>query len=88
MFSRKQKDEKREVGEKMISLVPETTKRLEDYFGTALDLEETMSSKMKLLTPEEYEGILRAAFQEDEWMLVLAGALLGGGVGLAQMFLM
>jgi len=76
------------VVEKMISLVPETTKRLENYFGTALDLEETMSSKMKLLTPEEYEGILRAAFQEDEWMLILAGAILGGAVGVVQMLLM
>ena len=69
---------------KLIRLVPRSTQGLEEYLGKALDLEATMASKMKKLSPPEFEDILRTAFQEDEYILILVGAVLGGLVGLAQ----
>jgi hypothetical protein len=39
---------------------------------------------MRKLTPEEFESVLRSAFQEDELLLILVGAVLGALVGLGQ----
>ena len=39
---------------------------------------------MSELNAEEFEGVLRPAFQEDEWKLILAGAVLGLGAGILQ----
>lgn len=41
--------------------------------------------RMEALTPEEFQGVLRPAFQEDEWMLILAGGILGLFAGFAQL---
>jgi hypothetical protein len=43
---------------------------------------------MQELTPTEFEGILRPAFQQDEWILIAVGAMLGFLVGELQVFLM
>jgi hypothetical protein len=39
---------------------------------------------MQRLTPEEFEGMLRPAFKEDEWSLIAVGAALGFIVGELQ----
>jgi hypothetical protein len=36
------------------------------------------------MTPTQFEGLLRPAFQADEWILVTVGAALGFTVGLLQ----
>jgi uncharacterized membrane protein YheB (UPF0754 family) len=41
--------------------------------------------RMEALSPEEFQGVLRPAFQEDEWMLILAGGILGLLAGFAQL---
>jgi hypothetical protein len=43
---------------------------------------------MQQLTDEEFEGVLRPAFQQDEWKLIAVGAALGFLVGELQVFLM
>jgi len=43
---------------------------------------------MKDLPGEDFESLLRSAFQEDEWILIVMGAVLGAIVGLGQMFYM
>ena len=40
---------------------------------------------MKALDSESFEGVLRPAFQQDEWKLILAGAVLGLAAGVAQL---
>jgi hypothetical protein len=40
------------------------------------------------MTPEEFEGMLRPAFKEDEPTLILVGAILGFLVGELQIHLM
>ncbi len=69
---------------KMTSILPESAKNLEDYLGDAMDLENVMSEKMANLPPEEFENILRSAFQEDEFLLIMIGAVLGAVVGFGQ----
>ncbi|MCB1200639.1 MAG: DUF445 family protein [Leptospiraceae bacterium] len=69
---------------KMTGLIPASAQRLEKYVGEAMDIERTMYERMKALEPDEFEKILRTAFQEDEFILILVGAVLGAAVGLGQ----
>ena len=39
---------------------------------------------MGLLSPSEFQQVLRPIFQEDEFTLILAGGILGGLAGLLQ----
>lgn len=59
---------------------------LEDYAREALDLENTLRTRLLDLPPEQFTGLLRPIFQEDEWKLILVGAVLGLIVGLFQTF--
>ena len=37
---------------------------------------------------KEFEGVLHPCFEEDEWILILVGGILGLFVGVAQLFLL
>ena len=43
---------------------------------------------MQALSPEEFEGVLRPAYQADEWKLILVGAILGMTAGFGQLYIM
>lgn len=60
----------------------------EEYLESALKIRETMVEKMVAMTPEEFEGVLRPAFQADENTLIMVGAILGFLVGDLQVVLM
>jgi uncharacterized membrane protein YheB (UPF0754 family) len=45
----------------------------------------TLHDKMRKLPPEPFEGVLRPAFQQDEWKLIAAGAALGLVAGVLQL---
>jgi len=44
----------------------------------------TINEQMQALTPVEFQDVLRPAFQEEEWLLMLVGGLLGAAAGLLQ----
>ncbi|MBF0351993.1 MAG: DUF445 domain-containing protein [SAR324 cluster bacterium] len=67
---------------------PESLKHVHVYAEEAWDIENTLRVKMQALTPEEFVNLLRPAFQEDEWILILVGAILGMFVGFFQLFVM
>jgi uncharacterized membrane protein YheB (UPF0754 family) len=78
-----------------LHLAAELIVRLPDYAHVlfahtdrALNLENTLRDRLGKLAPDEYEGTLRPAFQEDEMTLILVGAALGLVAGLLQMLLM
>lgn len=48
-------------------------------------IEELLRSRMESLSPEEFQDVLRPAFQEDEWKLIVVGAVLGLAAGFAQL---
>ncbi|OUY06049.1 hypothetical protein [Acinetobacter populi] len=43
--------------------------------------------RIRLLTPKEFQNLLRPAFQEDEWILILLGGVTGFGAGLIHLFI-
>lgn len=76
------------VARRLMETLPETMKHVEAYAGDAMDLKNTLVTRMRSLTPEEFEGLLRPAFQQDEWALIAVGAALGFLVGEFQVFVM
>jgi uncharacterized membrane protein YheB (UPF0754 family) len=86
--SRRYQEMKRSISDKIVQRMPETLKHVEKYATDAMDIENTLSSKMQDLTAEQFEGLLRPAFQQDEWILITVGAVLGFLVGEMQVFIM
>lgn len=72
---------------RMFSGVPDSSHHIEKYALEAFDINNTIVTRMDLLTPEEFEGLLRPAFKEDEKTLILAGAMLGFIIGELQVHL-
>jgi uncharacterized membrane protein YheB (UPF0754 family) len=79
---------KKTVAEELMKRLPETIQHVESYASDAMDLENTLVGKMQELSPEEFESLLRPAFQQDEWILITVGAVLGFLVGEFQVFVM
>lgn len=53
--------------------------------GRAKVVKALMFERMQALTPEEFQVLLRPAFQEDETKLIALGAVLGGVAGVLQL---
>ena len=58
-----------------------------DYTQHALDLEYTLRSKMQALQPSKFARFLHPIFEEDEWKLIVVGAILGGLAGILQLYI-
>jgi len=50
-------------------------------------MENIIREKMAELPPEQFEGVLHPAFEEDEIQLILLGGLLGMVVGALQLLI-
>lgn len=79
---------KTQVAERIMARLPDTMKHIESYAEDAMDIRNTLITRMQRLTPEEFEGMLRPAFKEDEWSLIIVGAVLGFLVGEMQILFM
>lgn len=51
-------------------------------------IHEIFRDKMRVMSNAEFQDLLRPAFQEDEWILILLGAVLGALAGWLQLVLM
>ena len=71
--------------DRIMENIPEAVKHIQAYTEEAMDINATLREKMTELTPEQFEGMLRPAFEADEWQLVALGAVIGGLVGWAQL---
>lgn len=69
---------------KFVEAAPKQINLVFGYAKQALDVEETLYSKMSSLPPDDFVNFLRPVFQEDEWKLIGIGALLGMIAGLLQ----
>jgi uncharacterized membrane protein YheB (UPF0754 family) len=58
---------------------------MHNYADNALNIGTDLKEKMQSLTPTEFEGVLRPAYQQDEWKLIVTGAILGGLAGVLQL---
>ncbi len=86
--SEKYKAMKNAITGNMVQQLPVALSHIEKYAEDAMDIQNTLVTKMKELTPEEFEGVLRPAFKQDEWILITVGAVLGFLVGELQVVLM
>jgi uncharacterized membrane protein YheB (UPF0754 family) len=86
--SRRYQDMKLSIAEQIMNRLPETMRYIEDYATDAMDIRNVLVSKMKELSPHEFERLLRPAFEQDEWILIATGAVLGFAVGEAQVLLL
>ncbi|RSM82184.1 DUF445 domain-containing protein [Kibdelosporangium aridum] len=85
--SRRYQQLKHSVAEKVMRRMPDTLAFIEDYAEEAMDIRNTLVQKMQELSPEEFEDLIRPAFQQDEWILITVGAVLGFAVGELQVLL-
>ena len=86
--SRQYQQMKKAVTEKLVQTLPATMKHVEGYAEGAMDVRNTLMDRMQRLSPEEFEGMLRPAFKEDEWALITVGAVLGFLVGELQTYML
>ena len=86
--SRRYQDMKLAIAEQIMARLPDTMRYIEDYATDAMDIRNVLVSKMKQLSPHEFERLLRPAFEQDEWILIATGAVLGFLVGEAQVLVL
>lgn len=77
---------KEDIAQKVIESFPSIIDQSYEYTQEALHMEKTVRTKMQELQPEEFEGILHPAFEEDEILLIALGGVLGAIVGVIQIF--
>jgi uncharacterized membrane protein YheB (UPF0754 family) len=81
-------DLKESAADRAVRYLPTTMLTAERYATEALDIRDTIATKMRRLTRIEYEGLLRPAFRQDEWKLIAVGAAIGAIIGELQVLLL
>lgn len=84
VFEDLQEDVRRRVEEEL----PRKDGFLHVFASKAVDIKNALMTQMADLDPESFEGVLRPVFKQDEWKLILAGAVLGLAAGIAQVLWM
>ncbi|MGF6885391.1 uncharacterized membrane protein YheB (UPF0754 family) [Nocardia sp. GAS34] len=79
---------KRDMAPEMIAYIRSAAAGFEEHAKRTLDLRNLVVEKTRLMTDNEYEGLLRPAFKQDEWKLVAIGGILGFLVGELQVHLL
>jgi uncharacterized membrane protein YheB (UPF0754 family) len=70
---------------RVIEDIPKPGGLLHVFTARAVDIRKSLEERMQKLDAESFEGVLRPAFQQDEWKLILAGAVLGLAAGFVQL---
>ncbi len=88
MGSRTYNEMKADIVDSVVAELPETMHGIVSYAEDAMDLKDTIITRLAALPADRFEGMLRPAFEEDEWMLIAVGAALGLAVGFFQLFVL
>src|SRR3546814_20228796 len=75
--SKKYIEMKEAVADSLIRELPLALQSINGYAENAMDIRNTLTTKMQKLTAEQFEGMLRPVFKEDEWILIAVGAEIG-----------
>lgn len=59
---------------------------IHSFVDKADDIRTQLKERMSVMPADDFEGVLRPAFKQDEWKLILAGAILGLAAGILQLF--
>ncbi|MFE3229393.1 DUF445 domain-containing protein [Nocardia sp. NPDC059228] len=79
---------KHDVATRVIATMRDRADEFGDLAANAMNMPDLLRGKMQLMTDDEFEGLLRPAFKQDEWKLVVVGALLGFLIGELQVHLL
>jgi hypothetical protein len=71
--------------ERMRTQKPEPDGLVNSFIGRGAALRGQLSTKLQALDAKSFEGVLRPAFQADEWKLFVTGAVLGTIAGVLQL---
>lgn len=58
---------------------------VQQFVSKSEKIRQTLAERMAVMDSEGYENVLRPAFKQDEWKLILAGAALGAAAGGVQL---
>jgi uncharacterized membrane protein YheB (UPF0754 family) len=72
---------KREISTRLVDTVPQELARVHQYTEEALGLRGELSTKLKALSADQFEQVLRPLFRQDEKTLIVVGAVLGAVAG-------
>jgi uncharacterized membrane protein YheB (UPF0754 family) len=72
---------------RVMERLPEAMAHVEGYATDAMDIRNTLMTKMAQLSAKQFERLLRPAFEQDEWILIATGAVLGFAVGELQILI-
>lgn len=86
--SKKYNEMKHAVAEALMRELPVALQSVNRYAEDAMDIRNTLIERMRAMSAEQFEGMLRPVFKQDEWVLITVGAVLGFLVGELQVFLM
>jgi uncharacterized membrane protein YheB (UPF0754 family) len=64
--------------------MPQYSHVLDSFWEEHLKVGQMIEERLAKLPPEEFEDVLHSVFKEDEWLLILVGALLGMAAGWIQ----
>ncbi|WP_236796375.1 DUF445 domain-containing protein [Amycolatopsis sp. GM8] len=79
---------KEAAADRAVARLPETVRYAEDYLSEAMNVANMVEQRMLALTPVQYEGLLRPAFRQEEWKLIVVGGVIGFLVGELQVLLL
>ena len=78
---------KHQVCDKIMAYSPDPMRYTYEYTEEAMGIEPLLRTRMQALTPAEFEGVQRPAYQQDEWKLITVGAVLGLVAGTLQLLM-
>jgi uncharacterized membrane protein YheB (UPF0754 family) len=87
-FEKASDDSRKQLAGEFADRLSQASETMEKLINRSMNVKGTIYNRMKDLPGEDFESLLRSAFQEDEWILIILGAVLGALVGLGQMFYM
>jgi uncharacterized membrane protein YheB (UPF0754 family) len=59
-----------------------------EYTTNAIAIADELTEKMQNLSSEEFENVIRPAYQADEWKLITVGGVIGMGAGYCQLLIL
>jgi len=88
LFTKASDKGRNELAADFSTRLSQASETMEKLINRSMNVKQTIFARMKDLPGPDFESLLRSAFQEDEWILIILGAVLGALVGLGQMFYM
>ena len=77
---------KEAIANKVVEKLPTIIDQSFEYTTDALDMEGTICETLQKMSPREFDRCLHPAFEGDEILLILVGAVIGMLLGIFQIF--